>query len=266
LDTIFYIAGKTVWLLIRPETLLVCLLVAPLVCLWLGRIVAASRFLVMALLIMIGIGVVPVGNFLLNPLERAYASNSPITQPAGILVLGGAEDTAPAYAGSVAQINEAGDRLIAAMQLARQFPGAAVLYTGGKAAVTPVAADTFAVGPDILRQLGLRQDRLIVEGRSRTTAENAVLSRAVAPKGQGPWILVTSAFHMPRAMGSFCAAGWSNLVPFPTDYRGGTVLDQIGWNLAENLADLNTGVKEWVGLLAYRVSDRTEAFFPRGCD
>lgn len=215
----------------------------------------------MALIIMIATGVIPVGNFVLNPLERAYAPNPPITQPAGILVLGGAEDTAPAYAGSVAQVNEAGGRLIAAMQLARQFPDAAVLYTDSKAAVTPAAAGTFAVGPDILRQLGLPESRRVVEGRSKTTAANAVLSRAVAPEGQGPWILVTSAFHMPRAMESFCAAGWPNLVPFPTDCRGGTVLDQIGWNLAENLADLNTGVKEWIGLLAYRVSDRTEAFF-----
>jgi hypothetical protein len=109
----------------------------------------------MALMIIIAIGVVPVGNFVLNPLERAYAPNPPITQAAGILVLGGAEDMAPAYAGSVAQVNEAGDRLIAAMQLARQFPDAALLYTGGKAALTPVAADTFEVGHDILRQLGL---------------------------------------------------------------------------------------------------------------
>ena len=80
MDTIFYIAGKTVWLLIRPETLLVVLIAVPLVCLWLGRIVAASRFLVMALIIMIAIGVIPVGNFVLNPLERAYAPNPPITQ------------------------------------------------------------------------------------------------------------------------------------------------------------------------------------------
>lgn len=165
------------------------------------------RFLATALITIIAIGMFPVGNLVLNPLERVYAPGPSITQPAGILVLGGAEDVAPAYAGSVAQVNEAGDQLIAAMQLARQFPDAAVLYTRGKAALTPVAADTFSMGLNILRQLGLPQDRLIVEGRSRTTAENAILSRAVSPKGQGPWILVTSAFHMPRAMGSFAPRG-----------------------------------------------------------
>ena len=259
------IASKTVWLLIRPETLLVALFAIALVFLWLGRTVAAFRTLVVALTVTIAIGVFPVGNLLLNPLERAYSAPPTVTQPAGILVLGGAEEQAPDYAGKVAMVNDAGDRLIAAMQLSRQYPDAIVLYSGGKLALTPVAEGTFEVGPDILRKLGLSEARMIIEGRSRTTAENAALSRAMAPDTEGPWILVTSAFHMPRALGTFCAAGWRNLVPYPTDYRGGKVREQIGWNLGENLTDLNIGVKEWVGLLAYQITGRTETSFPEGC-
>jgi uncharacterized SAM-binding protein YcdF (DUF218 family) len=266
LDTLFLVASKAVWLLIRPETLLVALYVLALVFLRLGRTVAGSRSLAVALTITIAIGVFPVGNFLLNPLERAYSAQPVVTQPAGILVLGGAEDQAPDYAGKVAMVNHAGDRLIATMQLARQYPEAVVLYTGGKVALMPAAEGAFELGPDILRQLGLSEDRMIVEGRSRTTAENAALSRAMAPNAEGPWILVTSAFHMPRALGTFCAAGWRNVVPYPTDYRGGKIRDQIGWNLAENLTDLNIGVKEWVGLLAYRITGRTVAFFSQGCE
>jgi hypothetical protein len=70
---------------------------------------------------------------------------------------------------------------------------------------------------------------------------------------------------MPRAIGSFCAAGWRNLVPYPTDYRGGSFWDQVGWDLADNLTELNTGVKEWVGLLAYRVTGRSSTIIPSGC-
>ncbi|MFX0543409.1 YdcF family protein [Roseovarius sp. S4756] len=257
--------SKIAWLLIRPETLLVLLFALPLICLWPGRSVAASRLLAGALCITIAIGVFPVGNLVLNPLERAYPARPTITDPAGILVLGGAEDAAPGYAGSVAQVNHAGDRLIVAIQLSRQFPDAVVFYSGGKVAITPVAEGAFELGPDILRQLGLSEKRLIVEGRSRTTAESAVLSRAMVPDREGPWILVTSASHMPRALGSFCAAGWRNLVPYPADYRGGKVWGRIEWNLAEHLDELNTGVKEWIGLLAYRITGRTETFFPEGC-
>ena len=233
--------------------------------LWSGRAVAASRSLAMALCITLLIGFFPLGNLVMNPLERAFPPNPIITQPAGILILGGAEDIAPDYTGDRAQVNDAGDRLIAAMQLARQFPEAVVLYAGGKVAFSLVNEGVFEVGPDILRQLGLSEDRLIVEGRSRTTAENATFSRAIMADVEGPWILVTSAFHMPRAVGSFCAAGWRNLVPYPTDYRGGSFGDQVGWDLASNLTDLNTGVKEWGGLLAYRMTGRSSAIIPSGC-
>jgi hypothetical protein len=54
-------------------------------------------------------------------------------------------------------------------------------------------------------------------------------------------------------------------VPYPTDYRGGSFWDQVGWDLADNLTELNTGVKEWVGLLAYRVTGRSSTIIPSGC-
>ncbi len=265
MDTVFLIISKAVWFFLRPETLVLLFVALPLFYLRRGRTAAATRALIFAVCIMITIGLVPVGNLFLNPLERAYPASPKIDTPAGILVLGGAEDIAPNYAGSMAQVNDAGERLIATIQLSRAFPEAVVLYSGGEVAITPVEQGAFEVGPDILRQLGLAEGRLIVEGRSRTTAENAVLSRAMAPDRAGPWVLVTSAFHMPRALGSFCAAGWRNIVPFPTDYRGGTFWDQIGWNFAENLDDLNFGVKEWIALLAYRATGRTEVFFPKNC-
>jgi len=266
MDTIFLIASKVIWIFLRPETLLLLFFALPLVFLRRGSAGGAAWSLSIALIITLAIGVFPLGNLVLNPLERSYPANPTIAYPAGIIVLGGAEDVAPDYAGSMAQVNHSGDRLIATMQLARQFPNAVVLYSGGKVAITPYAQGTYEVGPDILRQLGLAENRLIVEGRSRTTAENAVLSLTMAPQdASGLWILVTSASHMPRALGSFCAAGWRNLIPFPTDYRGGAIWDQIDWDLARNLDELNIGVKEWIGLLAYRITGRTKAFFPKGC-
>ncbi|WP_223428984.1 YdcF family protein [Tateyamaria pelophila] len=267
MDTIFLIISKVVWAFLRPETLLLLLFGLPFVLLHLGRVKAASRSLGFALTVALCISIFPVGNLVLNPLERTYQSQPQLDAPTGIIVLGGAEDIGPDYTGRLAQVNHAGERLITTIELARQFPEAIVLYSGGKVAITPAKQGAFEVGPDILRQLGLPEDRLIIEGRSRSTAENAVLARAmVTDGGTGTWILITSASHMPRAMGSFCAAGWQNLIPYPTDYRGGAFWDQIGWSLAKNLVELNTGVKEWVGLLAYRITGRTEAIFPKNCD
>ncbi|MEM6889292.1 MAG: YdcF family protein [Pseudomonadota bacterium] len=266
MNTFFLIVSKLAWILIRPETLVVLLFVLPLVLLKLGWVKQASGTLTFALAVLIGVGLFPLGHLLLGPLEKAYPAHPDIVAPVGIIVLGGMEDEGPDYTGEVAQINDAGDRLIAAIELARAFPRTQVLFTGGKLALKPVAEGEFEIGPEILRRLGLPETRLLVEGRSRSTAENAVLSRAMAPNGAaGTWVLVTSARHMPRSLGTFCAAGWQDLIPYPVDYRGGDFMEDIKWNLAGNLETLNMAAKEWIGLLAYRITARTELFFPVSC-
>ena len=267
MDTLFLIASKTGWFFLRPETILVLLLALPLVSLWRGRTDAARRGLSATFLVLLTIGLIPIGKFIVNPLERTYPANPGFSSPAGIIVLGGMEDIAPDYAGNIAQVNHAGERLIAAMELANRFREVPVLYSGGRVVLDPERAGRFQVGPDILRRLGLHESRLIVEDRSRTTAENAALAlERITEQGEGHWVLVTSAWHMPRSLGTFCAAGWRNLIPFPVDYRGGNPLRQIRWNFAVNLEELNMGAKEWIGLLAYRMTGRTNAFLPTGCN
>ena len=104
---------------------------------------------------------------------------------------------------------------------------------------------------------GLAPERLLFERASRNTAENAALSLALVQPGEDEtWVLVTSAFHMPRSLASFEAAGWTGLVPYPVDYRSGGFGDGIGWDLARNLLTLNTAVREYIGLVAYRVTGR----------
>jgi uncharacterized SAM-binding protein YcdF (DUF218 family) len=131
-----------------------------------------------------------------------------------------------------------------------------VLSTGGNGQLMGGASGA-EIARDIFFEAGLDKSRLILEGASRNTAENAVMSLELVPDNlDGDWLLVTSAFHMRRSVASFCAAGWKNIVPWPTDYRTGGFLDRIGWNFALNLNDLNTGVREWIGLAAYSLTRR----------
>ena len=107
------------------------------------------------------------------------------------------------------------------------------------------------------RDQGIAPERLLLEGKSRNTAENARLSLALATPAAGEtWVLVTSAFHMPRAMRSFEATGWTGLVPWPVDYRTSAFSDGIGWNLTGNLEVLNTAIREQVAQIAYRLTSR----------
>lgn len=108
-----------------------------------------------------------------------------------------------------------------------------------------------------LRETGLPQARLLLESRSRNTSENARLSLDLArPKPSETWVLVTSAFHMKRAMASFERAGWEEVVPYPVDYRADGFLDGIGWDFADLLDTLDLALKEWVRIWAYAASVR----------
>ena len=114
-----------------------------------------------------------------------------------------------------------------------------------------------AMAAEVFRDQGIAPERVILEGQARNTAENARLSRALAAPAAGEvWVLVTSAFHMPRAMRSFEAAGWTGVVAYPVDYRTAAFRDGIGWDLAGNLAVLNTAIKEQVGQLGYQMTGR----------
>ena len=78
----------------------------------------------------------------------------------------------------------------------------------------------------------------------------------IKPADGERWVLVTSAFHMPRAMASFRRAGWRGITPYPVDFRSAAFRDQISWDLTEHLRELNIAVKEYLGLAAYGLLKR----------
>ena len=206
------------------------------------------------------LSVLPLGDLLLQPIERRYPANPSLDAVDGIIVLGGGEDArASAYWGQV-QLKEGAERFTAAMELARRFPEAKVLFTGGSGALRDVAGaitSEASVAERFFVTQGIAPERLLLEGQSRNTAENARLSLILADSAPDKtWVLVTSAFHMPRAMRSFDAAGWDGLVAWPVDYRTSGFADGIGWDLTGNLSVLQTAVREHVGMLAYRLTGR----------
>lgn len=148
----------------------------------------------------------------------------------------------------------------AALALARRFPKAQVLVTGGSGALRDAAGAATSEASTAERFFldhGIAPERLLLESQSRNTAESARLSLTLAdPASDKAWVLVTSAFHIPRAMRSFEAADWKGLVAWPVDYRTAGFGDRIGWGLARNPSVLNTAIREHVGQLAYRLSGR----------
>lgn len=173
---------------------------------------------------------------------------------------GGGEDAALSARRNQVVLNQGAERFSGAMALARQHPQARVVFTGGSGALRDlghVHGGSAAVAEQFFAEQGLLSKRLTLERASRNTAENARLTYdLIAPELNETWALVTSAFHMPRAVASFESAGWQRIVPWPVDYRARSLRAGIGWNLGRNLEVLNTAVREYIGLLAYNVTGR----------
>lgn len=207
--------------------------------------------------LLVVLSTLPLGDLLLQPIERRYPANPSLDTVDGIIVLGGGEDArASAYWGQV-QLKEGAERFTAAIELARRFPEAHLLFTGGSGALRDVAGAAHSeasVAKRFFLAQGIAQERLLLEGQSRNTAENARLSLTLAnPRSDETWVLVTSAFHMSRAMRSFETAGWEGIMAWPVDYRTSRFVDGVGWNLTGNLTVLQSAIREHTGQLAYRL-------------
>ncbi len=262
--------GRLLWGLLNPATLLLLLLLAGPLLLLLGRRRTGTSCVVAAAGLALAVAVTPLDRWLLGPLERRFAQPDPM--PAridGLVVLGGGLDMRSALAGPDSALTGAGDRLLAAARLARRYPEARLVYASGAQWPVPGAVSEAALAAGLLRDLGIADGRLVLEQRSRNTRENAVFARRLVDPAPGEtWLLVTSAVHMPRALGSFRAAGW-DLVPYPVDRLvvPASRLDDggLGWfdgGLADGLVFVHIALREYVGLLGYRLLGYTETLFP----
>lgn len=260
MDTAFFIASKVIGGLLRPDTWILIALATVVLALATQRRRFALWVSSLSLAMLLSLTILPLGDLLLQPIEKTYPPQPNLARVDGIIVLGGGEDLrASAYWGQM-QFNEGGDRFAAGLALARRFPDAPLLFAGGSGALRDVAdaeVSEASIAEQFFLDHGITQDRMLLEGRSRNTAENARLSLALAaPQNDETWVLVTSAFHMPRAMRSFETAGWPALVAWPVDYRTARFSDQIGWDLTRNMLNLQTAIREHVGQVAYRLSGR----------
>ena len=157
-----------------------------------------------------------------------------------------------------------GGRLTEAVALARRFPLARIVFTGGSSRILGKSIPEAEAARRFLAAMGVPSERTTFEARSRNTSENAMLTRdLVSPKPGERWLLVTSAFHMPRAMGAFRHAGF-DVIAWPADYLTSAQSEWVKPNegLSEGLRRVDFGAKEWIGLLAYRLTNRTDEFFP----
>ena len=260
----FFYLSKVFWFFVQPLNLTIFLLLAGLVAAMIGRRRLAVTGSVLAFLILGLSAWTSLGAMMLNPLEERFARPPLPEKVDGIVVLGGGFEGAINLVRGGYELNSGGDRMVETAILARRFPTAKVVVSGGTGELFLEGEGDAATAPRLLTALGVTADRLILENKSRNTYENAVFTKElVTPKPGETWLLVTSAFHMPRAKALFDKAGFAT-IPWPVDYRT-TGREGIGLfrdNPADSLQVTTMAIREWIGLFAYWISGRIDQPFP----
>lgn len=266
----FFYLAKVVWFVLQPSTLIALLIGYGAILIWTGWARWGRRFVTIGAILLLVVGLSPLGNALIIPLEdrfpRADLDEPPA--PAGLIILGGGESRLVGSARKAPTLNEAGERLLEGALLGLRFPNSKVAFSGGDAGIV-YKADSEAQGAaEILTRLGVPRDRLILEANARDTYENAVflkneLEGSADFDANSRWLLITSAYHMPRSMGAFRKAGF-DVEPWPVDYRtrGTADFSKPFDKVSEGLRRVDTATREWVGLFAYWLAGRTNALFP----
>jgi uncharacterized SAM-binding protein YcdF (DUF218 family) len=262
---LFFLVSKIFGALLIPSNLIIAIGAVGLMLTW-SRFQSVGRKLIAcSLAALLVCGYFPIGTLLLVPLETRFSSwKAEDGEPAGIIILGGGVELVLSAAYGSPVLDYEGSRIVVAAALARRYPNARLVYAGGNPDLFQQEAKEADIAAAIFESLGISRDRLQIERQSRNTDENIRFSKALAdPKPGERWLLVTSAFHMPRSLGIFRKVGFV-VQPYPVDWKtlGWPDLFKIQSNFLSGLSLTNLAVHEWIGLIVYRMTGKTNELFP----
>jgi len=257
--------SKVLWVVGQPVSLVLFLTIIGLALTFTRFRKTARLALLGGILILFIVGFTSTGYLMADALEnrcpRPAAPPGPVT---GIILLGGGMNAAVNTVRGGYELNRSGDRPLETLRLALAYPEARIVLSGGGSVLSTDTETEAAAAARFLTAFGISADRLIIEDASRTTEENvAGIRDLVAPQPGDTWLLVTSAFHMPRSVGLFRQAGFDT-VPWPVDYMS-TGRETFGLRLgqpAENVSVTSIMLREWVALLSYWVTGRIPELLP----
>lgn len=261
----FFILSKILGFVTLPSNLIGLLCGVGLVLMWLRWRRTGVAILTAGVCLLLLLGFSPASNWLLLPLsERFPAWQADGGAPDGIIILGGAIDSELSDARGSVELDASGERILAMLQLARRYPQARIVFSGGSGNLMTSSVPEAPFAGRLLQEFGLAGDRVILENESRTTEENAAFTRKlVTPRPGERWLLVTSAFHMPRSVGLFRQAGF-DVEAYPVDFRtrgwgdASTPFDKLSTGLARS----DVAIHEWTGMIGYWLLGRSPELFP----
>jgi uncharacterized SAM-binding protein YcdF (DUF218 family) len=256
---VFYTLSKILDLLLAPLTW--ALLGLALAAFWMRRPSGhrrAQRALVVSTCILVVFALDGVSNRLARSLEAGSKNERQAgMQYDAVVLLGGMLEDRVTATALTPSFNERAERLTVTYELLRDEVARNVIISGTSDVREAIEADVLA---DELIHFGIAPERIIREGKSRNTRENALFTLEIAKeKGFRSLLMVTSAFHMVRAKGCFNAVGLA-VDAYPVDY---TSYDssRFGQNWMPRASAFNMSswaLREWSGRMVYRLRGYTK--------
>lgn len=261
----FFSLSKIFGFFAQPSNAIAMMCAAGVLLLLVRRRRAGARLLVSGIMLLLILGYSPIGTILLLSLsERFPAWQFDGREPDGIIVLGGAIDSNESVARNSLEFGGAAERIVGTIELAKRFPKARIVFTGGSSNLIEDSIPEAPIAGREFERFGIARDRLTLETQSRSTDENAVFTRRlVSPLPGERWLLVTSAFHMPRSIAVFRAAGF-DVEAYPVDWRTAGWIDAMRpfGSLSDGLARTDLALHEWTGLVVYWLTGRSKELLP----
>ena len=254
----FYLS-KVLWLIINPFNILIFLFFLTIFFSILKKNKLTYFLLSFSLIFLVSFGIFPVGKYLIYKLEKNYHNSIILPDKVdGILILGGA--TNPFLSNEFNQINLSGsaERLVESITLIKKYTDAKIIFAGGSGDINHPKMDHARIAKQFFIQIGLDTNKMIFENKSRNTYENILFSKHIAkPKKNEKWIVITSAFHMNRAIFIGEKIDWA-LTPYAVDFTQPKIIKFTpNIKILKNFNAMQSGSHEWIGLMAYYLLGRT---------
>ena len=258
----FYLS-KILWLIINPFNIFLFFIFFGFFANFFLRDIIFKITLFFVILTFIIIAVIPTGNYMFYQLEKKFHLKTILPEQIdGILILSGA--TNPLLTKEFDQINLNGsvERLTESIQLHKKYPAATIIYSGGSGSLKYPDLTHSYVAKKFFIQQQVNLDKIIFESKSRNTFENIFYSKEISsPQPNENWILVTTAFHMTRALNVAEKLNWE-FIPYAVDFY---IPKKFSWkpslNFIGNIYSMHSASHEWVGLVAYYLMGRTNKIY-----
>jgi len=263
----FFSLSKILWFLTSPGSLILTGVVVSALCLFIPRFQKfGRRLLLFTAFVMLIIAITPVGRMAFQVLENRFPMVTINDLPEkidGIMVLGGVINPVLSQDRGQLAIGSAVERITAMAELQDRYPGVKIIFSGGSGDLFNQQVKEADFVAPLLKRLGMDLSKVIFENQSRNTVENATNSLKLASDvANQKWLLVTSAFHMPRSVGVFRKNGW-NVIPFPVDYSAQKdATFDLGFDLTQGLNYFGSALHEILGLVFYKLTGKTDTFLP----